>query len=154
MNKIAEGRIARNAERQRENEMKKLEKLKKRNSVADSEAIQETEFILKELTEIIDNKGMVSIPCQDCQDCRDKNKLCSCQCKACTEVSMMLNYYLFSSLAKALTRLSRAELNLIIISPTYDGRRPSIEDDLRWKTTFDGRRPSMEDDFRWKMTYD
>ena len=29
---------------------------------------------------------------------------------------------------------------------TFDGKRPSMEDDLRWKTTFDGRRPLMEDD--------
>ena len=100
LNKIAEGRIARNAERQRENEMKKLEKLKKRNSVADSEAIQETEFILRELTEIIDNKGMVSIPCQDCQDCKDKNKVCSCQCKACVEVSTLLQVTLKHNLKK------------------------------------------------------
>ena len=28
----------------------------------------------------------------------------------------------------------------------YDGRGPSMEDNLRWKTTFNGRRPSMEDD--------
>ena len=35
---------------------------------------------------------------------------------------------------------------------TFNGRRPSMEDDLRWKTTFDGRRPSMEDDLPWKMT--
>ena len=48
---------------------------------------------------------------------------------------------------------------------TFDGRQPSMEDDLRWKTplmeddlqwktTFDGRRPSMEDNLRWKTTFD
>ena len=58
LNKITEGRVARNAERQRENEMRKLEKLMKRNSILDSGAIKESEFILKELNEIIDNKGI------------------------------------------------------------------------------------------------
>merc|ERR1711984_4291 len=43
-----------------------------------------------------------------------------------------------------------------------NGRRPKwkttkIEDDQngrrpKWKTTFDGRQPSMEDDLQWKMT--
>ena len=37
---------------------------------------------------------------------------------------------------------------------TFTGRRPSMEDDLRWKTTFDGRQPLMEDDIWWKTTYD
>ena len=37
---------------------------------------------------------------------------------------------------------------------TLDGRRPSMEDDLRWKTPFDGRRLSMEEDLRWKTTFD
>ena len=36
---------------------------------------------------------------------------------------------------------------------TFTGRRPLIEDDLRWKMTFNGRRPLMEDDLRWKMTF-
>ena len=29
---------------------------------------------------------------------------------------------------------------------TFDGRQPSMKDDLRWKSTFDGSQPSMEDD--------
>ena len=29
---------------------------------------------------------------------------------------------------------------------TFGGSRPSMEDDLIWKTTFDGRRPLTEDD--------
>ena len=37
------------------------------------------------------------------------------------------------------------------------GRRPLVEDDLRWKTTSVGRRPLekplVEDDLRWKMTF-
>jgi len=32
----------------------------------------------------------------------------------------------------------------------WDRRRPSMEDDLWWKTTFDGRPPLMEDDLWWK----
>ena len=50
-------------------------------------------------------------------------------------------------------------------SCTFDGRRPTIKDNLSWKTTydgrrtsmednFDGRRPLMEDDLRWKTTFD
>ena len=37
--------------------------------------------------------------------------------------------------------------------PTFDGRRPLREDDLRGKTTFDGRQPLIEDDYRWKTTF-
>jgi hypothetical protein len=33
---------------------------------------------------------------------------------------------------------------------TSNERRPSMEDDLPWKTTFHGRRTSMEDDLPWK----
>ena len=38
--------------------------------------------------------------------------------------------------------------------PTFDGRRPLTEDDLRRKTTFNGRRLMMEVDVWWKRTYD
>jgi hypothetical protein len=30
----------------------------------------------------------------------------------------------------------------------FNGRRPSIEDDLQWKITFNGRRPSMKDNLQ------
>ena len=86
LNKITEGRVARNAERQRESEKRKLEKLRKRNSILDTGAIQETEFILQELNEIIDNKGAVSVACQDCQDCKTGGLACQCQCRSCGEV--------------------------------------------------------------------
>ena len=33
------------------------------------------------------------------------------------------------------------------------GRRPLVEDDLRWKTTSVGRRPLEEDDLWWKTTF-
>ena len=71
LHRITEERIARNAKRQRENEMRKLEKLMKRNSITDHGVIEETEVILRELNEIIDNKGAVKVACQDCQlyDC-------------------------------------------------------------------------------------
>ena len=36
---------------------------------------------------------------------------------------------------------------------TFDWRRPSVEDDLQWKKTFDWRWPSMEDDLQWKTTF-
>ena len=68
LNKITEGRVARNTERQRENEMRKLEKLIKGNSVLDSGAIEESEFILKELNKIIENiikeyTSILTTPC-------------------------------------------------------------------------------------------
>ena len=34
-----------------------------------------------------------------------------------------------------------------------DGRRLSVEDDLRWKTTFGGRQTSLEGDLLWKTTF-
>ena len=36
---------------------------------------------------------------------------------------------------------------------TFGRRRPSVEDDLRWKTTFGGRRPSVENDLCWMITF-
>jgi len=36
---------------------------------------------------------------------------------------------------------------------TSVGRQPLVEDDLGWKTTFGGRQPLVEDDLWWKMTY-
>ena len=42
----------------------------------------------------------------------------------------------------------------LIWKATFEGRRPSMEDDLKWKTTFDERRPSMKDNLRWKATFD
>jgi len=33
------------------------------------------------------------------------------------------------------------------------GRRPSLEDELQWKTTFGGRRHFVEDNLRWKTTF-
>ena len=33
------------------------------------------------------------------------------------------------------------------------GKRPSVDDDLWWKTTFSGRQPLAEDDLRWKTTF-
>ena len=33
------------------------------------------------------------------------------------------------------------------------GRRPSVEDNLRWKMSFSGRQPLTEDDLRWKMNF-
>ena len=31
------------------------------------------------------------------------------------------------------------------IMPTFGGRRPSMEDNLQWKTTFGGRQTSVEE---------
>ena len=84
--KIAEGRIARNAERQRNIELRKLEKLMKTNSILDQEAIEETRFTLRELNEVISNKGAVSIACQDCAACKGSEVACQCQCSNCEEV--------------------------------------------------------------------
>ena len=35
---------------------------------------------------------------------------------------------------------------------TFAGRRPSVEDDLRWKMNFGGRQPLVEANLRWKTT--
>ena len=85
--KITEGRIARNAERQRDIELRKLEKLMKRNSILDQEVIEETQFNLRELDQIIDNKGAVNVACQDCQACQGNTAACQCDCTNCDEVS-------------------------------------------------------------------
>ena len=37
---------------------------------------------------------------------------------------------------------------------TFNGRRPSMEDNLLWKTTYDRRQHSMENDLRCKTSYD
>ena len=85
--KITEGRIARNAERQRDIELRKLEKLMKRNSILDQEVIEETQFNLRELDQIIDNKGAVNVACQDCQACQGNTAACQCDCTNCDKVS-------------------------------------------------------------------
>ena len=36
---------------------------------------------------------------------------------------------------------------------TFGGRRPSVEDELWWKTPCCGRRPLVEDNLRWKTTF-
>ena len=52
--------------------------------------------------------------------------------------------------------LWKAELSCatLKIKSTVDGRRPLVEDDLRWKMTFDERRPLMEEDLCWKTTFE
>ena len=37
---------------------------------------------------------------------------------------------------------------------TFNGRRPLMEDDLRWKMTFDGRRPLKENNLWQVMAFD
>ena len=36
---------------------------------------------------------------------------------------------------------------------TFGGRRPLVEDNLRWKTNFSGSKSLVEDDLRWKTTF-
>ena len=36
---------------------------------------------------------------------------------------------------------------------SFGGRQPSVEDDFRWKTPYSGRRPTAEDNLWWKMTF-
>ena len=84
--KITEGRIARNAERQRDIELRKLEKLMKQNSILNEDAIEETQFTLRELNVVIDNKGAVNVACQDCEACQGQVAACQCECNNCDEV--------------------------------------------------------------------
>ena len=41
----------------------------------------------------------------------------------------------------------------LCLKTTFDGRQPSMEDELSLKTTVNGKRPSMEDDILWKTTF-
>ena len=50
-------------------------------------------------------------------------------------------------LIDALKQIQYDKSKVILWKRTFDGRRPSMEDDLQWKTTFNGRRPVMEDKF-------
>ena len=85
-NIINEERTARNADRQRMNELKKLQKLKKREEDVDSGVIKETEMIVKDLTMIVETKGMVKPRlCKECEFCI-KEKDCACDCENCHEV--------------------------------------------------------------------
>ena len=88
--KITEGRIARNAERQKSIELRKLQKLMKRNSVLDREAIEETQHHLEELNEIIQNKGALNVACRDCLACKEQTG-CLCECQNCEEVQYHLS---------------------------------------------------------------
>ena len=37
---------------------------------------------------------------------------------------------------------------------TFDGRQPSMEEDLQWKKTFDGRQTLIEEDLQQKTAFD
>jgi len=86
LNKVTEERIARNAERQKEIELRNLKKLIKEDSILNQDMIEEKEVIIKDLNTLIDNKGSLNPSCADCQDC-SKGSLpgCQCQCRACEQ---------------------------------------------------------------------
>jgi hypothetical protein len=39
-------------------------------------------------------------------------------------------------------------LQVLLRKTTYNGRPPTMEDDLQWKKTYNGRQPTMEDDIQ------
>ena len=90
LNKVTEERIARNAERQKEIELRNLKKLIKEDSILNQDMIEEKEVIIKDLNTLIDNKGSLNPSCVDCQDC-SKGSLpgCQCQCRACEQVKLV-----------------------------------------------------------------
>ena len=90
LNDIAVERNARNAHRQRDFEMKQLARLVKEDSSLNQDIIEEKEVIIKELNVIIDNKGSVSPPCENCPECEAEKGICSCFCNTCEKVTFSL----------------------------------------------------------------
>ena len=86
LNDIAVERNARNAHRQRDYEVKQLARLVKQDSGLNQDMIEEKEVIIKELNVIIDNKGAVTPPCENCSDCQAENGVCNCFCVTCEQV--------------------------------------------------------------------
>ena len=91
MNDIAVERNARNAHRQRDFEMKQLARLVKEDSSLNQDIIEEKEVIIKELNVIIDNKGSVNPPCENCAVCEEEKEICTCFCSTCEQVTSILN---------------------------------------------------------------
>ena len=86
LNDIAVERNARNAHRQRDYEEKQLARLVKQDSGLNQDMIEEKEVIIKELNVIIDNKGAVTPPCENCSDCKTEKGVCNCFCVTCEQV--------------------------------------------------------------------
>jgi len=97
LNDITEERNSRNAERQRSFELKQLKKLVKEDSTINQDMIEEKEIIIKELEVIIDNKGALELPCENCEVCRKEKdpaqkekECCKCICRTCEETRAFL----------------------------------------------------------------
>ena len=86
LNDIAVERNARNAHRQRDYEVKQLARMVKQDSGINQDMIEEKEVIIKELNVIIDNKGAVTPPCENCSDCKTDGGVCNCFCVTCEQV--------------------------------------------------------------------
>ena len=93
MNDITEERNTRNAERQRSFELKQLKKLVKEDSIVNQDMIEEKEVIIKELEVIIDNKGALEPPCEECAPCKNEKEVCKCICRFCEEVKYRVYNY-------------------------------------------------------------
>ena len=67
-----------------------MKKLVKEDSTVNQEMIEEKEVIIKELDVIIDNKGALEPPCEDCETCKNEKEVCKCICRKCEEVNPYL----------------------------------------------------------------
>ena len=75
-----------------------MKKLVKEDSTINQDMIEEKEIIIKELDVIIDNKGALELPCEDCEACKKEKdpslkdkEVCKCICRSCEEVFQTSN---------------------------------------------------------------
>ena len=86
LNDFTEERNARNAERQLDFELKQLQKLTSEDSQENQVMIEEKEDQIKNLENILVNKGALSPPCDECNACNNEKEVCQCFCGLCQEV--------------------------------------------------------------------
>lgn len=85
LNDFTEERNARNAERQLDFELKQLQKLTSEDSQENQVMIEEKEDQIKNLENILVNKGALSPPCDECNACNNEKEVCQCFCGLCQE---------------------------------------------------------------------
>ena len=89
LNDFTEERNARNAERQLDFELKQLQKLTSEDSQENQVMIEEKEDQIKNLENILVNKGALVPPCEECNPCNNEKEVCQCFCGLCQEVNKM-----------------------------------------------------------------
>lgn len=86
LNDFTEERNARNAERQLDFELKQLQKLTRAENQENQVMIEEKEVQIKNLENILVNKGALSPPCEECKPCNNEKEVCQCFCGTCQQV--------------------------------------------------------------------